>query len=69
MQPGTQLFLATLLAHVRSALPGFPLEPTILQVLLLCIIAGDRNLILRTRDEDIGLVTKLAAMVHSPPTE
>ncbi|KIJ68090.1 hypothetical protein HYDPIDRAFT_25535 [Hydnomerulius pinastri MD-312] len=61
-RPGTQFFLPSLLGQVRAAAPGLPLEPVIIQVLLLCIISGDRNLILRTRDEDIGLVTKLTTL-------
>jgi len=64
--PGTQPFLASLLAHVRSALPGHPLEPILIQVLLLCIASGDRHLVLRTREEDINLVAKLATIVSSP---
>ncbi|KAG6375539.1 hypothetical protein JVT61DRAFT_3099 [Boletus reticuloceps] len=60
--PGTHLFLPSLLTHVRSAAPGFPLEPVIVQVLLICIISGNKNLILRTRDEDIPLVSKLTTL-------
>lgn len=61
--PGTNLFLPSLLSHARSAAPGFPLEPVIVQVLLLCIISGDKNLILRARDEDVTLVSKLTTLV------
>lgn len=61
-KPGTQFFLPSLLAHVRAALPGLPLEPVIIQVLLLCITSGDRNLILRTRDDDVDLVAKLTTL-------
>ncbi|KAG0700834.1 hypothetical protein DFH29DRAFT_807025 [Suillus ampliporus] len=60
--PGSSLFLPSLLAHIRAAAPGLPLEPIIIQVLLLCIVSGDRNLILRTREEDIGLVSRLATI-------
>ncbi|KAG1762893.1 hypothetical protein EDD22DRAFT_889454 [Suillus occidentalis] len=60
--PGSTLFLPSLLASIRSAAPGLPLEPVIIQVLLLCIVSGDRNLILRTREEDIGLVSRLATI-------
>ncbi|KAG1751443.1 uncharacterized protein EDB91DRAFT_1243706 [Suillus paluster] len=42
--PGSTLFLPSLLAHIRAAAPG------------------DRNLILRTREEDIGLVSRLATI-------
>lgn len=62
--PGTQPFLPSLLNHVRLVAPGFPLEPVIVQVLLLCIISGNKNLILRTRDDDVALVSKLAALVR-----
>jgi hypothetical protein len=61
--PGSTSFLPSLLAHIRAVAPGLPLEPVIVQVLLLCIVSGDRNLILRTREEDIGLVSRLAAIV------
>lgn len=61
-KPGTRFFLPSLLAHVRAALPGLPLEPVIIQVLLLCITSGDRNLILRTRDEDIDLIARLTTL-------
>ncbi|KAF8134455.1 hypothetical protein EV363DRAFT_1257588 [Boletus edulis] len=60
--PGTHLFLPSLLTHVRRTAPGFPLEPVIVQVLLICIISGHKNLILRTRDEDIPLVSKLTTL-------
>ncbi|KAG2756248.1 hypothetical protein P692DRAFT_20792787 [Suillus brevipes Sb2] len=60
--PGSTLFLPSLLASIRAAAPGLPLEPVIIQVLLLCIVSGDRNLILRTREEDIGLVSRLATI-------
>ena len=61
--PGSVSFLPSLLAHIRIAAPGLPLEPIIVQVLLLCIVSRDRNLILRTREEDIGLVSRLAVIV------
>ncbi|OJA20541.1 hypothetical protein AZE42_01605 [Rhizopogon vesiculosus] len=60
--PGSILFLPSLLAHIRAVAPGLPLEPIIVQVLLLCVVSGDRNLILRTREEDIGLVSRLVAI-------
>ncbi|KAH7888926.1 hypothetical protein F5I97DRAFT_766219 [Phlebopus sp. FC_14] len=63
--PGTQYFLPSLMEHVRAALPGLPLEPPIVQGLLLCAIAGNKNSIIRTRDEDIGLVMKLTTLALS----
>jgi hypothetical protein len=63
--PGSTFFLPSLLAHIRAAAPGLPLEPVIIQVLLLCIVSGNRNLILRTREEDIGLVSRLTTIVST----
>ncbi|KAG1870243.1 hypothetical protein DFJ58DRAFT_765268 [Suillus subalutaceus] len=60
--PGSTLFLPSLLAHIRTAAPGLPIEPVIIQVLLLCIVSGNRNLILRTREEDISLVSRLTTI-------
>ncbi|KAF9227155.1 hypothetical protein BS17DRAFT_694756 [Gyrodon lividus] len=61
-RPGTPFFLPSLLGHIRTAAPGLPLEPVITQVLLLSIISGDKNLILRTRDEDVAFVAKLTTL-------
>jgi hypothetical protein len=62
-QPGTQPFFPALLSCIRSAAPSLPLDPVVLQALLLCLLADDKNLILRTREEDIGCVSKLVASV------
>lgn len=62
-EPGTPSFFPAVLAQIRGATPHIPLDPVILQALLLCILAGDKNLILRTREEDVGPVAKLAASV------
>jgi hypothetical protein len=61
--PGTPPFFPALLASIRAAAPGLPLDPVVLQALLLCLLAGDKNLILRTREEDVSSVSKLAASV------
>lgn len=62
-QPGTQSFFPALLSSVRNAAPSLPLDPVVFQALLLCLLAGDKNLILRTREDDIGCVSKLVASV------
>ncbi|KIM75934.1 hypothetical protein PILCRDRAFT_826765 [Piloderma croceum F 1598] len=59
--PGTPPFFPALLASIRAAAPGLPLDPVVMQALLLCLLAGDKNLILRTREEDVPSVSKLAA--------
>ncbi|EGO00505.1 hypothetical protein SERLA73DRAFT_73217 [Serpula lacrymans var. lacrymans S7.3] len=64
-RPASPLFFPTLLAYIHSLAPSLPLDPVILQSLLLCLIAGHKNLILRTREEDVGLVSKLATLALS----
>lgn len=60
---GTPPFFPSLLASIRGVAPSLPLDPVVLQALLLCILAGDKSLILRTREDDIGSVSKLVASV------
>ncbi|KAF9568194.1 hypothetical protein CPC08DRAFT_757693 [Agrocybe pediades] len=59
---GTQAFFPSLLAYIRnlSATAFLPLDNVIFQSILLCLIAGDKHLILRTPEEDVGLTVKLA---------
>ncbi|KAJ3761947.1 hypothetical protein EV360DRAFT_36677 [Lentinula raphanica] len=57
---GTPSFVPLLLTYVRNASGGLPIDPVILQSILLCLIAGNKHLILRTVEDDIGLVVKLA---------
>src|ERR1700685_2052881 len=61
--PGTPRFFPAVLTSIRAAAPSLPMDPVVLQAILLCLLAGDKNLILRTREEDMGLVSKLAASV------
>ena len=78
--PGTSDYLPGLLARARAAHPDLPLDPVILQSLLICLIAQPRpsgsvklernhgsrsglHLILRTREEDVGLVVNIVALV------
>jgi hypothetical protein len=63
--PGTPPYFPALLACIRAAAPSLPLDPVVLQALLLCLLAGDKNLILRTREEDVASVSKLATSVSS----
>ncbi|KAF5383430.1 hypothetical protein D9757_006103 [Collybiopsis confluens] len=58
-QVGTPSFVPALLTCVRNAATGLPIEPVIFQSLLLCLICGNKHLILRTSEDDIGLVVKL----------
>ncbi|KAF9073617.1 hypothetical protein BDP27DRAFT_1417088 [Rhodocollybia butyracea] len=61
---GTPNFVPLLLNYIRNASPGLPVEPVILQSLLLCLISGNKHLILRTSEDDVGLVVKLAVKVN-----
>lgn len=63
---GTPAFLPSILSYIRSASSGtLPLDPVIFQAILLCIIAGDKHLLLHTQEEDIGIVVRLAAWVSN----
>ena len=61
--PGTPAFFPAILAQIRGAAPHLALDPVLLQALLLCLLAGNKHLILRTREDDIGPVSKLAVSV------
>lgn len=73
----SQSYFSSCLARIREAHPDFPLDPVILQSILLCLIGGGghghsddvshecKNLILRTSAEDVGLVLNLATLVSS----
>jgi hypothetical protein len=62
---GTQAFLPALLVHIRglATTQSLPLDPVIFQSILLCLIAGEKHLILRTAEEDIGLTVKIVVWV------
>ncbi len=64
---GTQEFLPALLTHIRNSAKSLavPLDLVILQSVLLCLIAGEKNLILRTPDEDVALTVRLAVWVSA----
>ncbi|RXW18058.1 hypothetical protein EST38_g7792 [Candolleomyces aberdarensis] len=60
---GTPAFFPALVVYIRSLSnsSSLPLDQVIVKSILLCLIAGDKHLILRTPEEDIGLVVKLVA--------
>jgi len=65
---GTPAFFPSLLSYVHdtaSSPSALPLDPVIFQSILLCLVAGDKHLILRTPEEDVGLVLKLASWTLS----
>src|SRR5437762_3054493 len=64
-QPGTPAFFPSLLSRIHSANPTLPVDSAIVQSILLCLISGDKHLILRTQLEDVSLVLKLATVVSS----
>lgn len=62
--PGNSAFYPALLSYLHNASPNStPLDPVVLQSILLCLLAGDKHLILQTPEEDIGLVARLAVWV------
>ncbi|KAH9978727.1 hypothetical protein BGW80DRAFT_1133180, partial [Lactifluus volemus] len=61
--PGTPDFFLSLLEYIRTSASSFPLDPVIFQSVILCVMAGNKHLLLRTREEDIPIVQNLAALV------
>ncbi|KAG7446689.1 uncharacterized protein BT62DRAFT_1076228 [Guyanagaster necrorhizus] len=64
---GSSAFFPRLLSNVREATSaaGLPLDTVILQSILLCFISGDKHLILRTSEEDIPYVQRIAVTVST----
>jgi len=61
---GSSSFIPSLHAYLRSdCTANLPLDSAIIQAILVCIVAGDKNLILHTPEEDVGLVVRLAFWV------
>ncbi|KAF6763312.1 hypothetical protein DFP72DRAFT_529209 [Ephemerocybe angulata] len=60
---GSPGFFPALINHIKSLsnFPSLPLDQVTVQSVLLCLIAGEKHLILRTPEEDIGLAVKLVA--------
>jgi hypothetical protein len=63
--PGKPDFFASVLRFIRTSAPGFPLDPVIFQSLILSVMAGNRHVLLRAKDEDISIVQSLAALVSN----
>jgi hypothetical protein len=72
--PGASAYFASVLARIRDAHSDLPLDPVIVQSLLLCLVAGRsdgkgienagrKHLVLRTKDEDVGIVLQLTYLV------
>jgi hypothetical protein len=67
--PGTPDFFTSLLEYIRTIASDFPLsplDPVIFQSIILCVMAGNKHLLLRTREEDVVIVQNLAALVSGP---
>jgi hypothetical protein len=63
--PGKPDFFASVLRFIRASAPGFPLDPVIFQSIILSILAGNKHLLLRAKDEDVSIVQSLAALVSN----
>ncbi|KAH9047918.1 hypothetical protein EDB84DRAFT_1459703 [Lactarius hengduanensis] len=63
--PGTPDFFASLLDFIRTTAPDLPLDPVIFQAISLCVMAGNKHVLLRPREEDIAVVQNLAALVFA----
>jgi hypothetical protein len=63
-QPGDVNYLSSLLNRARISIPSCNIEPVVLESLLLCLVAGPRNLILRANSQDdVGPVVRMTALV------
>jgi len=64
---GTPVLLPSLLSYIRHSPHGtLPLDPAIFQAILLCMVAGNKHLLLHTPEEDVNLVVRLAVWVSTP---
>jgi hypothetical protein len=63
--PGKPDFFASVLRFIRTSAPGFPLDPVIFQSVILSVMAGNKHVLLRAKDEDISIVQSLAALVSN----
>ncbi|KAF7315695.1 hypothetical protein MIND_00085100 [Mycena indigotica] len=64
--PGAPTFVPQLIAHIRErASPSVPIDPVLFQSLLLCLVAGEKHLLLRAPDRDVRLVSKLTFLTLS----
>ena len=63
--PGTPDFFASLLEYIRVTAPDVPLDPVIFQAIVLCVMAGNKHVLLRPREEDVTIVQNLAAIVSN----
>ncbi|KAI0035856.1 hypothetical protein K488DRAFT_68061 [Vararia minispora EC-137] len=61
--PGSLEFFPSVIDRIHQLLPAFPLDRVILQSILLSILAGNKSLVLRTKEEDVGLVQNLASLL------
>jgi hypothetical protein len=64
---GSLDFFPALVNHLTDKPSCPPVDPSVLQSILLCIVAGDKHLILRTHEADVGAVAKVAASVSAAP--
>lgn len=62
--PGSVDFLPDLLNQLKDQQPG--VEPRLFTALLLCLIAGNSNLLVRTEEDEIPRVVSAVADVRSP---
>ncbi|KAJ7187929.1 hypothetical protein C8R46DRAFT_873800, partial [Mycena filopes] len=62
--PGNPTYFPALLAAIRDlAPPSLPLDAVVFQSILLCLLSGEKHVILRAPEKDVRLVVKLAVLV------
>ena len=65
--PGTPDFFGSCYSYAQKLAPNLPINRVVLQSVLLCILAGNRSLVLCTRDEDVALLANTTAYVSQFP--
>ena len=63
--PETPDFFASVLRFIRTTVPGISLDLVIFQSIMLSVMAGNKHVLLRAKEEDIITVQSLAALVSS----
>ncbi|KAJ7134975.1 hypothetical protein C8R43DRAFT_1021706 [Mycena crocata] len=65
LESGNPHFFPALVAHIQELAPSLPLDPVVFQAILLCLISGEKHLLLRAAEQDVRLVSKLAFLILS----
>ncbi|KAA1471746.1 hypothetical protein DENSPDRAFT_837807 [Dentipellis sp. KUC8613] len=63
--PGDPNFFSAILNYIQDTSPELPMDYVILRGLLLCLMAGNKHLLLRTTEEDISVVQNMVYLLFT----